>query len=48
MVSNQIGSQGAGTGRKVGGDHGIEPPVLVGFIDKDGKGTVNNHAAGQA
>ena len=29
-------------------DHGIEPPALIGFIGKDGKGTINRHTVGEA
>jgi hypothetical protein len=31
----------------VRGDHGIKPPALIGFIGKEGKGTVNRHADGK-
>jgi len=30
LIANQIGRQGAGTIRKVGGDNSIEPPIVVG------------------
>jgi len=46
MVANQIGSQGAGTVGKVGRDNGVQPPVVFGFIDKNGKDTIYRHAAG--
>jgi hypothetical protein len=31
----------------VSGDHGIKPPALIGFIGKEGKGTINSHADGK-
>jgi hypothetical protein len=46
-VCNQIYSQRTGAVRKVRGDHGIKPPALIGFIGKEGKGTVNRHADGK-
>jgi hypothetical protein len=46
VLADQIGSQGAGAIRQVGGNNGIEPPIVVACAGNDGKGTSDRHAAG--
>jgi hypothetical protein len=47
LIANQIGRQGAGAIRKMGGNNGIESPIVVGCAGKDGKDPGDRHAAGQ-